>query len=279
MGVSVSAEPRAGLKEHALPARIASATGLGALALVSVWRGGALFACVISAALLAGLAEFLHMAQRAGHRVLFGPAMLLGFVILFYTMMPIIPGASIVFPLLALWFIVDLLGQPTPERTVGLALSFLAIAYVIGLGLHLQWLRDESHGAGRVFSVLFGTWAADTAAFFIGLRWGRHRLAPSISPGKTVEGAVAGWIAAVVVTASIWSIWVREGDWMGGLLVGAVVGVGALLGDLLESMFKRNFHMKDASHLIPGHGGVLDRIDSLLLAGAAAYYVSRLVAP
>jgi predicted dehydrogenase len=122
---------------------------------------------------------------------------------------------------------VDLLGQPTPERTVGLALSFLAIAYVIGLGLHLQWLRDESHGAGRVFSVLFGTWAADTAAFFIGLRWGRHRLAPSISPGKTVEGAVAGWIAAVVVTASIWSIWVREGDWMGGLLVGAVVGVGA----------------------------------------------------
>ena len=279
MGVSVSAEPRAGLKDHALPARIASAAGLGALALVSVWRDGALFAFVLSLALLAGLSEFLLMAQRAGHRVLVGPTMVLGFAILFYTMLPIIPGASIVFPLLALWFIVTLLWRPTPEHTLGLALSFLAIVYVIGLGIHLQWLRDESHGAGRVFAVLFGTWAADTAAFFVGLRWGRHRLAPSISPGKTVEGAIAGWMAALLVTASVWNFWVREGDWAGGLLVGAVVGVGALLGDLLESMFKRNFHMKDASHLIPGHGGVLDRVDSLLLAGAAAFYVARLVAP
>ena len=278
MGVSVSAEPRTGLKDHALPARIASATGLGALALVSVWRGGALFAFVVSLALLAGLSEFLLMAQRAGYRVLLGPTMVLGFTILFYTMMPIIPGASIVFPLLALWFIVTLLWRPTPERTVGLALSFLAIVYVIGLGMHLEWLRDETHGAGRVFAVLFGTWAADTAAFFVGLRWGRRQLAPSISPGKTVEGAIAGWIAALLVTASVWNFWVREGDWVGGLLVGAVVGVGALLGDLLESMFKRNFNMKDASQLIPGHGGVLDRVDSLLLAGAAAFYVSRLVA-
>jgi len=279
LGVSVSAEPRAGLKDHALPARIASATGLGALALVSVWRGGALFAFVVSLALLAGLSEFLVMAQRAGYRVLLGPTMVLAFTILFYTMMPIIPGASIVFPLLALWFIVAVLWRPTPERTVGLALSFLGVVYVIGLGIHLQWLRDESHGAGRVFAVLFGTWAADTAAFFVGLRWGRHQLAPSISPGKTVEGAIAGWVAALLVTASIWNFWVREGDWAGGLLVGAVVGVGALLGDLLESMFKRNFHMKDASRLIPGHGGVLDRVDSLLLAGAAAFYVSRIVAP
>jgi len=246
---------------------------------VSVWRGGALFAFVVSLALLAGLSEFLVMAQRAGYRVLLGPTMVLAFTILFYTMMPIIPGASIVFPLLALWFIVAVLWRPTPERTVGLALSFLGVVYVIGLGIHLQWLRDESHGAGRVFAVLFGTWAADTAAFFVGLRWGRHQLAPSISPGKTVEGAIAGWVAALLVTASIWNFWVREGDWAGGLLVGAVVGVGALLGDLLESMFKRNFHMKDASRLIPGHGGVLDRVDSLLLAGAAAFYVSRIVAP
>ena len=279
MGESVSAERRTALKDHALPARVASATGLGALALVSVWRGGALFAFVLSLALMAGLAEFLMMAQRAGHRVLVVPTLVLGFMLLFYGMMPVIPGASVVFPVLALWIILDLLGRPTPERTVGLALSFLGIVYVLGLGLHLQWLRDESHGSGRVFAVLFGTWAADTAAFFVGLRWGRHRLAPNISPGKSIEGAVAGWIAAVLVTASIWNFWVREGDLKGGILVGMVVGIGAILGDLLESMIKRNFQRKDASHIIPGHGGVLDRVDSLLLAGAAAYYVSRLVAP
>jgi phosphatidate cytidylyltransferase len=279
LGESVSAERRAGLKDHSLPARLASATGLGALALVSVWRGGALFAFVLSMALLAAVAEFLLMAQRAGHRVLLAPTLVLAIAILFYGMMPVIPGASIVFLLLALWFILDVLWRPAPERTVGLALSFLGLLYVLGLGMHLEWLRDETQGAGRVFAVLFGTWAADTTAFFAGLRWGRHRLAPSISPGKTVEGAVAGWIAAVLVTASVWNLWVRPGDVAGGILIGAVVGIGALLGDLLESMMKRNFQMKDASHLIPGHGGVLDRIDGLLLAGAAAYYVSRLIAP
>ena len=279
MGESVSATRRAGLKDHALPARVASATGLGALALVSVWRGGALFAFVLSLALLAAVAEFLRMAQRAGHRVLLAPTLVLAFVILVYEMMPVIPGASMVFPLLGLWFILNLLWRPTPERTVGLALSILALVYVLGLGIHLEWLRDESRGAGRVFSVLFGTWAADTAAFFVGLRWGRRPLAPAISPGKTVEGAVAGWVAAVFVTTTVWHLWVRPTDVAGGVLVGSVVGMGALLGDLLESMMKRNFHMKDASQVIPGHGGVLDRIDSLLLAGAAAYYASRIVAP
>jgi phosphatidate cytidylyltransferase len=279
LGVSVSDERRAALRAQALPLRLVSGTTLAALALVAVWRGGALYAGILFLTLLAGLIEFLLMARRAGHAVLFLPTIVLGAAILIHAFLPVIPGASIVFPLLGAWFLLDLLWRPEPGRTVGLALSLLALAYVIGLGIHLEWLRDERHGGARVFAILLGTWAADTAAFFVGLAWGRHRLAPSISPAKSIEGAIAGWIAALLVTASCWSVWVREGGWPAGLLVGAAVGLAALLGDLLESMFKRNFQVKDASHLIPGHGGVLDRVDSVLLAATAAYYVSRVFIP
>ena len=277
--MSVSEERRAALRAQALPARVASGTGLAALALVAVWRGGPLFAGILFLTLLAGVIEFLLMARRAGHDVLFLPTILLGAAILIHGFLPVIPGATILFPLLGAWFLLDLLWRPDAGRTVGLALSFLALAYVIGLGIHLEWLRDERQGGARVFAVLLGTWAADTTAFFVGLRWGRHRLAPTISPAKSIEGAVAGWIAALLITGSIWNFWVRQGGWSGGILVGAAVGLGALLGDLLESMFKRNFQVKDASHLIPGHGGVLDRVDSLLLAATAAYYVGRVFIP
>ena len=257
---------------------MASGVGLALLTVVAVWFGGAFFAAVLSIALLCGVAEFVRMARRAGHAMLVPHTLILAAAILFYAQMPVIPGVSVVLPLLVSWILLALLRHPDLGRTAGLAFSALGLLYVIGLGLHLQWLRDASHGAGRVFAVLLGTWAADTVAFFVGIRWGRRRLAPSISPGKSIEGAIAGGMAALLVTAVIWNRAVHD-SWAASVAIGVTVGVAAIVGDLFESFMKRSFQVKDTSHLIPGHGGVLDRVDSLLLAGAAAHYVARLVSP
>jgi len=120
--------------------------------------------------------------------------------------------------------------------------------------------------------------ATDIGSYAIGRRWGRHPLSP-ISPGKTVEGALGGIACAMGVGAlgGLWLGW-RWGPLVGGLL-GGVVAVFALVGDLTESMMKRDAGLKDSGDAIPGHGGVLDRIDSYLFVPAVVYAVVTLVYP
>ncbi len=122
------------------------------------------------------------------------------------------------------------------------------------------------------------TWASDTGAYAVGRAMGRHKLIPSVSPGKTVEGAIGGLVASILVTWALSSWLLRPGAhldfrWrpVGVILFGAVVSVAAQVGDIAESLLKRDAGVKDSSHLIPGHGGVLDRVDSLLFVFPVAY--------
>jgi phosphatidate cytidylyltransferase len=149
----------------------------------------------------------------------------------------------------------------------------MGVAYVIGLGLHVYWLRELPNGSALLVTTLLGIWAADTFAFFVGIGLGRTPLAPEISPHKSVEGLVGGVVGAgaVVTVAAMWLA--PELGTGRGIVVGAVIGLVAPAGDLLESMIKRNLGLKDTSRLIPGHGGVLDRVDSLLIAAPVAYYL------
>jgi phosphatidate cytidylyltransferase len=116
-----------------------------------------------------------------------------------------------------------------------------------------------------VFLLAAVVWLGDTAAYWVGSMWGRRPLAPVVSPRKTWEGAVAGFVVALVV-AAVWSLW-RLGRFDGEVLaVGAATAVAAQVGDLVESIFKRSVHIKDSGSVLPGHGGVLDRADALLFA-------------
>ncbi|HEX8024768.1 MAG TPA: phosphatidate cytidylyltransferase [Candidatus Limnocylindrales bacterium] len=121
--------------------------------------------------------------------------------------------------------------------------------------------------------LILGVWTYDTAAFFVGSRFGRNHFIPHISPGKTLEGVAGGLAGAVIVTALL--VAGVGQSWLGGALLGLVIGLAAQAGDLAESMLKRAAGAKESGKLIPGHGGMLDRIDSFLFAAPIAFlYVS-----
>lgn len=160
------------------------------------------------------------------------------------------------------------------------ASTMAGILYVGWLLSYLVALRGLDDGRNWVFFTLATTFASDITAFFSGRALGRHRLAPYISPGKTKEGAVGGILGAVIV--SLFFILPTplglDLHWGQVILLGFLISIFAQLGDLVESLFKRNMGAKDSGKLIPGHGGFLDRVDSLIFTGVVVYYYAVLIA-
>jgi phosphatidate cytidylyltransferase len=150
-------------------------------------------------------------------------------------------------------------------------LAFAGVPVLLPAGLAMVTLP-----AHQVLAVLALTWIADTAAYFAGTRWGRHKLAPSISPGKTWEGA-AGGLAGVLLYAGIMAAMVKGIAWAPFLAAAALLAALSIVGDLFESAAKRQASVKDSGALLPGHGGILDRIDSatstLPIAAALAPWI------
>ena len=166
-------------------------------------------------------------------------------------------------------------GPPAPIP--GAALGLMALVYV---GLPLGALaRIQLVYGPRVLSVLLALVAvSDSAQYYSGRAFGRRKLAPSISPAKTIEGAIGGLVAASLVGALLGSRWIPGVSLAGGAVLGLILGGVGIVGDLFESLMKRGAGVKDSSHLIPGHGGVLDRIDSWLFAGPVYYIFLRYLA-
>jgi phosphatidate cytidylyltransferase len=157
----------------------------------------------------------------------------------------------------------------------------LAIAIYLGWPLSLfPLLRGFqigiSPGFWWVVTVLLGVWGFDTGAFFAGHFFGRHKLAPKISPAKTWEG-VAGGLILSIIAAALCTIWPLGVPWYLAILLGILIAIAATLGDLAESLIKRQTHVKDSGQFMPGHGGILDRIDSLLFAVIVVFIFSQLI--
>ncbi len=143
------------------------------------------------------------------------------------------------------------------------------IGYTLG---HMLWLRNQHDGALLVFFVLLVTWAGDTAAYYAGTTWGSRPLAPQLSPNKTKEGLLGGLIVAPVI-AWIGHLWFFPAvTALDCLILGLLLTVLGLAGDLSESALKRRAGVKDSGSLIPGHGGMLDRVDSLIFNVPVFYY-------
>ena len=176
---------------------------------------------------------------------------------------------------MVLAFLLHWIATTRQSATVAIASTVLGAAW-IGLCLaHLLLLRGiPSEGELATFTVLLAVWAGDIGAFFAGRLIGRHKLAPALSPGKTWEGFLFGTAATIFVAfvALYKQHYLSIGQ---SIVLGVVIAIAAPLGDLFESALKRDMQVKDSGRLLAAHGGVLDRIDSLLFAVVASYYLLR----
>jgi phosphatidate cytidylyltransferase len=179
--------------------------------------------------------------------------------------MPLLLTSALVLSLICL------LVHPQKEGAfIGWAWTIAGILYVGWLLSYFVALRGLDDGRDWVFLALFATFGSDTAAFFVGRALGRHKLAPRISPGKTWEGTIAGFLGAIIV--SLLFTMLLPISYGQAILLGFLVSLFGQLGDLAESLLKRNMGVKDSGKLLPGHGGFLDRIDSIVFAGVVVYY-------
>ena len=171
-------------------------------------------------------------------------------------------------------FVVYGLGGVRQSATMSFAITVLGVAWVgAGIGCLLLVRDIPEFGFWAVMTVLFTVFAADTGAFFVGRTLGRHRMAPAISPNKSWEGFVGGVVAAIGMAFVI--LYKDRDEFLTipeSLVLGLVIALAAVLGDLFESAVKRDLDVKDSGRVLGGHGGMLDRLDSLLWAGPAAYF-------
>ena len=251
--------------------RLAIAAILLPIVLGIVWLGGWwLFGLVLLGGLLA-LHELYAMARSLR------PIVLGGYAGLILTLLGaqlggttwLLAGILSTFVAMLLVFFVSSARQ---NAVAGFAVTLLGVAWVGGGLAHFMLVRDiPVDGRLLVFTILITVFADDTAAFFVGRAIGRHRLAPVISPGKSIEGFIGGTVAGVAVT--FFALYEQDvvSTWE-SLVLGLVIALAATLGDLFESAVKRDLGVKDSGRLLGGHGGVLDRVDSLLWAGPAAYF-------
>jgi phosphatidate cytidylyltransferase len=257
---------------------VAVGIGLAAVILIAAAIAPWLTMLVSAVVVVACAVEGYGMMQRAGFR----PATLLGLVATAGVMfaayskgeaaLPIV--AVVMFAATMLWYLLQIV-EARPLANV--AVTTMTWMWIGLLGSYAALMLRAHHGEGLFFGTLIPVVAADVVAFFVGRALGHRPLARAVSPGKTVEGVVAGAIAALVAGAIVGKEIAPWGGVKHGLLLGVVVAVLAPVGDLFESMIKRDLSLKDSGNILPGHGGLLDRFDAVLLVLPAAYYLASYV--
>lgn len=249
------------------------------LILVIYWGGWWLLLPIIAMALV-GMGEYYSATLRKGHR----PAVLLGFVtgIMILGVTEFSPHdlregslLALIIVLVGATLILQFGNRPDQSAVDNSAVTAFGVIYVplmlsfilrlrqidLPAALHYPGANPFWHYTGAVLIVLFPVWLCDTMAMAVGGAWGRHKLAPTISPGKSVEGSLAGFLAAVIGAVVI-GIWIGL-PWYHACVLGAFEGIVGQLGDLGKSVLKRDLGIKDFGNLFGAHGGVLDRFDAV----------------
>ncbi|MFC8142664.1 phosphatidate cytidylyltransferase [Streptomyces paradoxus] len=248
-----------------LSAAIGVGVGLGAVIVASLFIVKALFVGVVAVAVVVGLWELTkRLEERKGIRAPLVPLALGGAAMVVAGYVRGAEGAWVAMALTALAVLVWRMTEPPEGYLRDVTAGVFAAFYVPFLATFVAMMLTADDGAQRVLTFLLLTVVSDTGAYAVGWRFGRHKLAPRISPGKTREGLLGAVSFAMVAGALCMQFLIDDGAWWQGLVLGLAVAVTATLGDLGESMIKRDLGIKDMGTLLPGHGGIMDRLDSLL---------------
>lgn len=254
--------------------------------IASIWfpQLALLFDVLVAAAILLGLYEFYTLAQRQEltPQVFVGIASAVVLLVAIYFnayvwQLPIFIESVIVVALTIFALSLAMLrGAPFEKMLSSVGATMLGVCYTALLGGHLIAVRGMPF-APKILSFFFLVlMGSDTAAYYTGRAFGRHKLAPNVSPGKTWEGAVGGMMASLVFAALAHFWFFPEIKLSAALPLAALMNVLGVIGDLTESALKRGAGAKDAANILPGHGGLLDRLDSLLFNAPVIYYFSLL---
>src|SRR5215210_2099014 len=254
---------------------------IASIVISSLWW---VFVLLAAAAMVFGLWEFYLLAKRLQLKPDAGAGFIAGAAIVTISLQP-----DPVLTLLLVQFVVIALtigvliaavvrGAPFDKMIASVGATILGVLYVPLLGSHLISMRVgfsptlSAHLLSFFFLVLMG---ADAGAYYLGRAFGKHKLAPSISPGKTWEGAIGGVVAALAMGALAHFWFFRELPLKYILPLAVIMTLVGIFGDLAESALKRSAGAKDAANILPGHGGILDRLDSLLFNAPLIYYFAR----
>jgi phosphatidate cytidylyltransferase len=264
-----------------LPGRIAVAIPAIGFAIFIVWQGDEIFLIALMALGVVALGELYTLMERVR------PPALAGFLTLAALLTAALYGEPrhVVMVLVAAFPVTFVLALARPRRanvSWAIAATMFGVLWVGLAMVHAIWLREleiEQNGEtivtgmGLVFDVLIATFVGDTFAYFVGRAYGRTQFAPLISPNKTIEGLLGGIVGG---TLAFWCAGLYQ-DWLTGwdaLLIGFLVAITAPLGDLFESLIKRDLEVKDTGRLFGAHGGVLDRLDAVLFTIVVGYYAA-----
>ncbi|MFC9844565.1 phosphatidate cytidylyltransferase [Streptomyces sp. NPDC127595] len=248
-----------------LGAAIGVAVGLGVVIVVSLLIVKAVFIGVIAVAVVVGLWELTsRLEERKGIKAPLVPLALGGAAMVVSGYVRGAEGAWVAMALTALAVLVWRMTEPPEGYLRDVTAGVFAAFYIPFLATFVALMLAADDGSRRVLTFLLLAVVSDTGAYAIGWRFGKHKLAPRISPGKTREGLVGAVTFAMAAGALCMEFLIDDGTWWQGLLLGLAVAASATLGDLGESMIKRDLGIKDMGTLLPGHGGIMDRLDSLL---------------
>lgn len=265
--------------------RVRSAAILVPPLLVAVWLGGIWVTLVVAIAVVIAGVEAFRLLTAAGHASMPTLGVAVAVVVALGDSVKPVPGGSgLLLAGLAIVLIgTGALSRPDPREGLSVFATTTFVALYVGLlgfvarlgatgapidpNALLGWLGTER---AWILALILCVWAYDTAAYFAGRRFGRRPFMQQISPSKTVEGVVGGAVAAAVVGAVVVALVGRSP--LAGLVLGLAIAFAAQAGDLVESMLKRAAGAKESGRLIPGHGGLLDRVDSFLFAAPVAYF-------
>jgi len=263
-----------------LPAAIGVGVVLVGFVLLSLFLVKDVFLGVVALALTVGLWEIARAVRTVGIRVPVIPVAMGGLVMLVasYYAEDGLGSASVAMALTVIGILVWRLSEGPDGFVRDATAGIFSLSYLYLMGVFVCLMLVESDGPWRIVAFILATVASDTGGYIAGVLFGKHPMAPTISPKKSWEGLAGSFIVSIGASIAI-VILALDGPWWAGIALGAVGVIMGTLGDLLESLIKRDLGIKDMSDLLPGHGGLMDRLDSLIAVAPFAWLVLYTLVP